>query len=53
MSKDDNKNSLEDMMGAVVSIHGGEVSLKGGASAAGKHYHGAQKRNLNDQNKTD
>ena len=38
MSKDENKHSLEDIMGGVVSIHGGEVSLKGGPSNAGKHY---------------
>ena len=43
MSKDDHKNnSLENIMDAVVSIQGGEVSLKGGPAAAKNHYKGKQ-----------
>ena len=59
MSKEDSnkqhagQSSFENMMDAVVSIHGGEVSLKGNTAQGANHRQTSVKRNQTDQSKTD
>lgn len=47
------QSSFENMMDAVVSIHGGEVSLKGNTGQGQNQRQASMKRNQTDQSKTD